>query len=429
MGALALLAALLEPKDVVVGATLCLNQRHKDAGCNRCVTACPARAITLGEDGPTVDADACSRCGVCQAACPTGVFAVPEVELMHLLTKVYDKAAVSLACPRAAAPDAVQLPCLAALSAEDLAVLAAGGPEGTGAAGSGAIPRDAGAAPPAPRELRLYDNRCSSCPYEVQAAIRQRVRQAAAIVDALGAPRRIVLDSESPRWADGAIAEGGAAGRGDAPTSGEAVSRRDLLLLWRHRSAAIVAETIPRASWLEAPAPRGLPQRLPPSRQRLLRLLASRKTAGESTPGNATATLGRSALPFAIRRAGPSCDGCGLCATLCPTEALRLEEFQGSPAPGKGLPGASSGSRRLVFQPAACLDCGLCDKSCPTEALERHDLTDLTPVARRDRIVLWQAEARGCRRCGQRHTEGGELCPTCRKSESLLADVLLHSEI
>lgn len=393
MGALALLASLLEPKPVTVEAGLCLNRRHKDAACDRCVAACPAGAVTLSEDGPAVNADACNRCGICQAACPVRAFHVPEADPVPLMTKVHGKTVVSLSCSRAAAPDAVHVSCLAALGAEDLAVLAA-----------------AGATPLGARELHLNDSPCASCSHGAHAAIRRRARQAAAILHALGEPARITMGSDSSQPAPPAPGP---------EARGEAVSRRDLFRLWRRQGVAAVAETAPHLAWLDEPTPPGLPQHLPLSRQRLLKLLASRKPVGGGSSGATNAAVGPSLVPFAGRRAGPSCDGCGLCASLCPTKALRLTEL-----PVEGSPAAGSGLLRLTFQPSACLDCGLCDQACPAQALARYNLDDLTPLVRRDRDVLWQAEKQVCRRCSQSYTADGELCPACKKSQSLLADVL-----
>lgn len=61
----------------------CLNGRHKDAGCHRCVEACPTQAIALypqndrsphGPLLPQLTSEQCVRCGLCLHACPTDVF-------------------------------------------------------------------------------------------------------------------------------------------------------------------------------------------------------------------------------------------------------------------------------------------------------------------------------------------------------------------
>lgn len=48
-------------------------------GCDLCIRACPARAITKGHP-PRIDAGACTSCGVCVAACPVSAVSHPSLD-------------------------------------------------------------------------------------------------------------------------------------------------------------------------------------------------------------------------------------------------------------------------------------------------------------------------------------------------------------
>lgn len=390
MGALALLAALLAPKDVRVDADLCLNRRHKDAGCRLCADACPAAAISLGSAAsvgsaaslggaaaspPSIDVDACVHCGICQAACPTGAFAVPEVDLAFPLTRARGQRSVAVACDKAGGHEASGIPCLAALTWEDMAVLALSGA----------------------RPASLLDNVCDRCDYIAHGAherIRAQVVAANSFLSTLGVSGAEVLLTSEADGSGNAVAD-------------EAVSRRDLFALWRRRGTSALADSLPERTWLDAPPPPGLPRRLPASRQRLLSLLTRHGRPGDRESGDAIPL--RPTLPLASQRVGPTCDGCGLCASLCPTEALRMET------------GGETGS--LTVQPAACVDCGLCIRVCPQHAVERGTLPTLEPLLTAARETLWVTFQHTCPRCGKVHTDPEELCVPCRKSQGLLADV------
>jgi Fe-S-cluster-containing hydrogenase component 2 len=47
----------------VVNNDLCI-------GCEACVAACPAEAISMEDGKAVVDADKCIDCGVCEGECP-----------------------------------------------------------------------------------------------------------------------------------------------------------------------------------------------------------------------------------------------------------------------------------------------------------------------------------------------------------------------
>ena len=56
-------------------------------GCGVCVTACPAKAVTVTNRKAVIDKRACIRCFCCQELCPSGVIAVRRTAIAKLLTK------------------------------------------------------------------------------------------------------------------------------------------------------------------------------------------------------------------------------------------------------------------------------------------------------------------------------------------------------
>ena len=74
------------------------------------------------------------------------------------------------------------------------------------------------------------------------------------------------------------------------------------------------------------------------------------------------------------------CSRCGLCATLCPTEAITV-------APKPSDQGATLDAQR-------CLGCGVCVRACPTTAIQLHPRTKrrITPLNTAHRVVLMAIE-------------------------------------
>jgi ferredoxin len=104
-------------------------------------------------------------------------------------------------------------------------------------------------------------------------------------------------------------------------------------------------------------------------------------------------------------RATERCAGHGICASVCPTGALRAfeaEAFQG-----------------LEFDAADCFACGACVVVCPEGALRLDAGTPGEAPAGRERIT--RHALRTCARCDDEFAARGEdeLCPACRKDVEL----------
>ena len=113
-----------DPK-IVVTADFCVNP--KCGACERCVMACPAQAVSLGEGGlPCVDTELCSLCGICLGICDA--FTSNDVTMTDLAARarraaqrgegVFFVCAPMMEGEEDPAPCVVEVPCLAALSPE-----------------------------------------------------------------------------------------------------------------------------------------------------------------------------------------------------------------------------------------------------------------------------------------------------------------------
>ncbi|WP_270299041.1 ATP-binding protein [Eggerthella sinensis] len=113
------------PNQIVVLRDYCT--RTHGAACDRCALACPHDAISFAEDGrPVIDADACTRCGICLGICDA--FSSSRVTMIDVHARIRRIALrgedVVLTCKENIFPglepaaNVVVLPCLACLSPE-----------------------------------------------------------------------------------------------------------------------------------------------------------------------------------------------------------------------------------------------------------------------------------------------------------------------
>ena len=64
------------------------------------------------------------------------------------------------------------------------------------------------------------------------------------------------------------------------------------------------------------------------------------------------------------------CIGCGLCASLCPSNAIELK--------------LKEGGRKAQVIPASCKGCGICGASCPQHAISLKHFRDVEISAQID---------------------------------------------
>ena len=338
----------------------CLNDRHQARACRICVNACPVNAIStpfvpdVNSASIALDQDTCVRCGLCLNVCPTDVFVqteLPESKLPQIVARSTSQA-IELACPRkdppglSRVPDAsvIQTPrCLAAVSVPALLEMAATG-----------------------KTLWLNDSVCHSCPIgSARGAIQHAVSTANRWLQAMGhEPAVHGLTATDNNLTDQPVSR--PVVRGDETV----MSRRDLFKSLKKRTGQAAASATPGTSAQPprqpSPSRRGqaspdhgdsargagqrLPHHIPAQRQRLaysLRQLSPNPSANVPTTG----------LPIADVVITEDCTACGLCARLCPTEAISFvndDEYY-----------------VLNFSAALCLgtDCALCVIGCPTQAV------------------------------------------------------------
>jgi ferredoxin len=310
-------------------AVRCLPARHRSSNCTACRDVCPRAALGM-ESVPRPDADACDGCGACVAVCPTGALrssALANAIESWLASIAADSSGEAvIRCERvrwpggsAAAHSAPELalPCLAALRSADIVAAAARGA----------------------RALAFCAPECATCDRaSTGAAISEAIAVAQVALSTLGVSavvRRVATTSPTG---------GGAAADAARLDRSAVMSRRGLFTRWRNTTRRAAAEVMHE---MESPASHVVGHRAVPSwRERLeidISILA------------ASSDVGVEPMPLGFGIGLPSvegtCDGCGLCALVCPFLALSVSEAG------------------VSCETAACTACGLCTDLCPTGGL------------------------------------------------------------
>ena len=333
-----LVGAFRKPRYFHYDADLCAHDTQGIAGCSRCLSTCPAKAIVSAGDRIAVDPHICQGCATCVIACPTSALTYATVqpeEMYARLTSWFDNQtqrttsqptlliheqddairAVDLAAQASAIPFAVSA--IAAIGADFwLAALA------NGASRVIVVP---------PLNLRE----------STRSALTTELRLLQGILQACGEP----------------------------------ISRVVLL----ERGAALLAEESPHPASIAAPfvGQESKRERFEHALERFLSAL---------TPSVAPVLDLPPGAPFgAVELDAKTCTMCGACSNLCPTGALFSDE---------------DGLIRLRFIESHCVQCGICERGCPESAISLVPRLLFKTEARKVARTLNEDRPHECPECG-----------------------------
>lgn len=342
---------------VLVQKSRCIRVCNRHVECDRCLSVCPADALTVKDGTVGVSGDACVACGACATVCPTEALSLGGFSGDGMLRDALAVAErrggpVVIACARAldAVADevswdkVVSIPCLACIDEAFLVVLAAYGAT----------------------RATLVGRECASCPQRVGADVADAsIASACGLFDAVGFEFSVVRTVRFPSSVRRGLDDEGEAGGATAPTD----------VFWEDGPASRLAPlewALPGGQG-ETPALRaekdGLLPRLPSFRRDML-LGALKRVAASLPEGAGDAVVGKE-LWASVELDASLCTGCKACVRFCPTGALSpVFETEGS-------------SREIVgveHCAGDCVQCGACEAVCPSGAFRLIDGAKLGDV-------------------------------------------------
>lgn len=344
-----------------ISPAYCLKLRHKDSSCRLCLDSCPTNAISI-DQSLTVDSSLCNGCGICVNVCPTSVFQLPDTPYQRLLGKLKAGSTADFACSRAHSAKGVSIvPCLGYL---DEAAL-------VGAVGSGA------------KAVSLNFAECKRC--EQKSGLR-------AAAKSLKKANRVLALFDTPKRISAIATEThGEYSQEQNPLS----SRREFFSFLKQGAQDMVTSAMKSAD--DAQKTRiTLEPNIPEKRSRLLKHIGA---LGAPLTDKAKAN----GLPFAQLEIDSRCDGCGICTTFCPTEALRCFDREGK--------------QIIAFRLDYCLDCKLCSDICPKDAITFSGHINPNSLLTTHWTMLTSHKSSVCRQCKQPYITwpGTTLCLSCRR--------------
>ncbi len=353
----------LESRNLTVWPTRCVTVRNRNAECRQCIEACPAEAITVGENKLTVTFSLCVECGACAVACPSAAFEMQRPNERELLVSAADALRANdgiavIVCEQmlAAADGKVDLEkvagvkCLSCVDESIVVVLAALGA----------------------RAITLVSGPCEECSLKQGRDFARSIcATASTLLDAWGVDTDVSVVRKLPASLRLAKSADFDAGRRRFLSTMCDEARSTVAVAADHmvKEKLGLEQTEPKP--VVKVSPEGvLPHMLPERRGRLLCALESF--------GDPRCDKVETPLFGCVSVDADACTSCRMCATFCPTGALR-PFGDASGVSGAGL------SFGVDHHSGLCVQCGCCEDICPTGALTVSPSVSTADIVRKGR--------------------------------------------
>ncbi len=346
----------------------CVHTSNKFAICSKCVDVCPVATIKLENSLLSFTPSECVGCGGCDAVCPTSAYDLDDFKPINYVFHFLENDLEYITCQS-------DLPCIAALSVEELVSMAL----------------------ISPRQLKADIGTCQECPIATKnlPLIQERIEEVNFILEAMEQQKSItleVLDSE------------------EESLENDTLSRRELLSKTGLKKAVSIKQqfenevessdtTLKTHSVTSADIAK-IKQKNIPDRRSLLLMAMKRAKVPERFH-----VIDVADISFISQKDldESTCTNCQMCYRICPTGALSSD--------GKGSV--------INFNPLSCVQCHSCHDVCEPDSLTLRKTFDLASFFDPKIETLVRFTIKRCEECGNFFSyQGGEVvCRRCTIEE------------
>jgi len=345
----------------------CVRTTNKFSACEKCVDVCPVETIKISNNLPSFVPNDCVGCGGCLAACPDAAYKLDDFSPLNYIFSFLEKESKVASCKE-------QIPCLAALSTEEILslVLLSG------------------------KDIIFDKAHCAECPIASTNVplIQERVEEVNFLLEAMEVKKSIrfedihhekEIETEiSDRRAFFAKASLSEAAKAKQKFENRVDSLEELL---KEHTASI--DDI-----------QSIRQKVVPDRRKLLQM--AMKRAGVPSQFH---TILSEDISFVSQKVidEESCTNCQMCYRICPTGALSSDKYGGF----------------IAFDAINCIKCQSCHDVCEPDSLTIKNVFNLSQLFKPEQEKLITFSVKRCDECGMPFVyRGGEMmCDRCRVEE------------